>query len=112
MITINQIKLALSSIAPAAHHKYRGVATTYITFFMYNEQEEAYAENEPISDGTYWQIDLWRTKDDPCTVDSFQLKSQIESALKALGFEDFTAQDLYESDTETDHIAIRCNYIE
>lgn len=112
MITANEIKSALFPIAPAAHRKYRGTATTYITFFMYNEQAEAYAENEPIAGGTYWQIDLWRTKDDPCTVDSFELKNQIESALKALGFEDFTAQDLYESDTETDHMAIRCNYIE
>ena len=112
MISVAEVKSALMPISPAAHNKYRGTQTTYITFFMYNEQAEAYAENEPIEQGTYWQIDLWRKKNDPDATDLFGLKDRIISALKQLGFEDFTVQDLYESDTDTDHIAIRCNYID
>lgn len=112
MITKDDIKVALKPIAPAAHQHYDGKAPTYITFFMYNEQDEEYAENVPIATGAYWQIDLWRTAKDTSTTDLDDLKRQAKAALTKLGFQGFTAQELYESDTKTDHIALRCNYIE
>lgn len=112
MITVDEIKAALTPIAPAAHSVYGGKATVYITFFMYNERDEAYAEDEPISEGTYWQFDVWRTKAASETPTMFDLKNQVKATLKKLDFQGFTAQDLYESDTGTDHMAIRCNYVD
>lgn len=106
------IKGAISPIMPAAHGRYGGNATTYATYFMYNEQPEEYAENAPIATGSYWQIDLWRKPGDSGKTDLDDLKTQVVAALSGIGFQGFTAQELYESDTKTDHIALRCNFIE
>ena len=105
------IKKAISPIMPAAHGHYGGTATTYATYFMYNEQPEEYAENAPITTGSYWQIDLWREPNDSNKTDLDDLKEQVKTALSSIGFQGFTAQELYESDTKTDHIALRCNFI-
>lgn len=106
------IKNAISPIMPAAHKHYGGDAATYATYFMYNEQPEDYAENAPIATGSYWQIDLWRKPGDTSGTDLDDLKKQVITALSNIGFQGFTAQELYESDTKTDHIALRCNFIE
>ena len=43
-------KMVLAALAnvgtPAAFQEYTGTATTYITFFFYNERGRAFAENE------------------------------------------------------------------
>lgn len=106
------IKRAISPIMPAAHRHYGGDSKTYATYFMYNEQPEEYAENAPIATGSYWQIDLWREPGDSSGADLDDLKKQVEAALSSIGFQGFTAQELYESDTKTDHIALRCNFVE
>ncbi len=111
-MTVQIIKDTLDPIAKAYHvHADDSAPTTYITFFIYNEQPEAYAENKPTATGTYWQFDLWRKFDDESETDLDSLKKQITEALENLGFAGFTAQELYEKDTETDHIALRCNYV-
>ena len=86
---------------PAAHGHYGGNATIYATYFMYNEQPEEYAENAPIATGSYWQIDLWREPGDSSGTDLDDLKNQVITALFNIGFQGFTAQELYESDTKT-----------
>ena len=99
-------------VAPTAptedSQNYTGKAAEYVTFFCYNEQGSAFAENEEIAVDSYFQIDLWKTQES--TADSNTLKKKIITALKALGFMGFTAQELYERDTKINHIAVRCNY--
>jgi len=105
---------ALMAVAPTApakkSRKYTGKALEYITYFCYNEQGEAYAENKETDTGHYFQVDLWQL---PLgTSDPDVLKKQIKDSLVPLGFMGFTAQELYEDDTGINHIAIRCNYVE
>lgn len=107
---------ALKSIAATAPAKksqrYTGKATTYITFFEYDHQPETAADDVTAANGRYWQIDLWRKQDDSYTTDLYDIEQQIETALSVAGFGDFTYQELYEKDTETDHYAIRCYFYE
>jgi hypothetical protein len=110
---IHNALMAIAPTAPASSSQYfSGAQTTYITYFLYNEQDEAFAANEPVEAGHYWQIDLWREPADTSTTLLSTLKEQVKTALKAIGFRDFTAQALYESDTKINHIAIRCCYVE
>ena len=101
--------MTVSPTAPTEDSQnYTGTAAEYITFFCYNEQGSAYAENKEIAADSYFQIDLWQTQES--TADSNTLKKKIIAAMEALGFMGFTAQELYERDTKTNHVAIRCNY--
>jgi hypothetical protein len=110
---IHDTLMPVAPTAPAKKsQKYGGKATTYITFFEYDKQPEEAADDETTANGRYWQIDLWRLKDDPYTTDLYDIEQQIEKALATTGFGDFTYQDLYEADTETAHYAIRCYFYE
>lgn len=111
--TIHNTLMVVAPTAPPNNSQnYTSTATTYITYFLFTEQGEAYAENEEIETGHYWQIDIWRKSADTSTSPLSALKEQIKAALKSIGFRDFTAQGLYEADTKTNHIAIRCCYVE
>ena len=105
---------ALMTVAPTAPAKnsqhYSGKANTYITFFRYNRMAELYAENDEIATTHFFQVDLWQKENGTDDLDETTL--QIETALISIGFMGFSAQDLYEDDTKTNHIAIRCNYTE
>jgi len=90
---------------PVSWQTYSGTASTYITFFCYNEQGEAWAENEEIATGYYVQVDLWSKGDDSSLVD------QIKSTLELEGFKRTTALDLYESETQIYHKALRFSYV-
>jgi hypothetical protein len=101
------IQTALSSLnVPVSFQVYRGTATTYVTFFCYNQMSELYAENIEIATGYYVQIDIWSKTDDYDI-----LAEQIKTAMTTAGFQGYTAQDLYESDTKIFHKAIRFNII-
>ncbi|OGO89110.1 MAG: hypothetical protein A2Y15_08715, partial [Clostridiales bacterium GWF2_36_10] len=83
---------------PVAFQCYRGNSKKYITYFCYNQQGEAWAENKEIVTGFYIQIDIWYD-----TSDYEELAEQIKTALEAVGFQGYTAQDLYEPDTKIYH---------
>ncbi len=101
------IQTALSSLGvPVSFQVYRGTATTYITYFCYNEMGEEYAENIQIATGYYVQVDIWSL-----VSDYEALAQQIKVAMITVGFMGYTAQDLYESDTKIFHKAIRFNII-
>jgi hypothetical protein len=106
----------LNAVAPTAPAKssqyYSGTKTTYITYFLYTEQGEAFAGNEEIETGHYWQIDIWRLPAETSVTSLPEIKEQVKTVLKAIGFRDFTVQSLYEPDTKINHIAIRCCYVE
>jgi hypothetical protein len=101
------IQTALSSLGvPVSFLNYRGTATTYVTYFCYNEMAELYSENVEIATGYYVQVDIWST-----TAEYEALAQQIKVAMITVGFMGYTAQDLYESDTKIFHKAIRFNII-
>lgn len=101
-------KLVKDTLTPAGvpveFMKYSGTATTYITFFFYNEQGEDWAENEETATGYSLQVDIWSLSD--YTV----LEGQVKSLMQAAGFIRTAAIDLYESDTKVYHRAIRFNF--
>ena len=107
---------ALMTVAPTAPVKnsqyYTGKATRYITFFEYNRQPEIASDDATAANGRYWQIDLWSAKTDATTAALETDEVKIETVLKALGFGNFTYQDLYENDTGISHYAVRCYYLE
>jgi len=109
------VHTALMEIAPTApiesSQYYGGIAAAFITFSRYNRVGEAYAENKEVETGHYFLVHLWQKETETEDLDTLEL--QIESALKAIGFNDgFSVEDLYEPDTKISHIAIRCNYTE
>lgn len=92
---------------PVAFRNYSGKASTYITFFCYNEQGETWAENQEKATGYYVQVDLWSK------VDYSTLAGQIQTATEEAGFKRSTAQDMpYEPDTALFHKAMRFSYLE
>jgi hypothetical protein len=91
---------------PVGFRTYEGKETTYITFFVYLETGENWAENEEINTGYYIQVDVFSGGD------YIDLVNSVQEAMLAAGFKRTTAQDLYESDTKTFHKAIRFSYVD
>lgn len=102
-----RVKDALAPLGvPLSFSVYIGSATTYITFFCYNEQGEEWSENEEIVTGYYVQVDIWSKGS------YIDLADQVMTAMISAGFKRMTAQDLYESDTKTFHKALRFSYVD
>ncbi|MDQ7095944.1 hypothetical protein REC12_20325 [Desulfosporosinus sp. PR] len=100
------IKDALTPLGiPVEFQKYSGTSSVYITFFCYNEQGEAWAENDEIATGYYVQVDIW-SKSDYST-----LEEQVLGAMQDAGFYRKTSQDFYEEDTKIYHKAMRFVYV-
>jgi hypothetical protein len=104
--------MAVAPTAPAKRSQFWSGATPtlWITYFEYNRQPEAGADDQTALKGHYFQVDLWQKSTGTADLDT--LETQIESALSPLGFGDFTVQDLYEPDTGISHYAIRCYFLE
>lgn len=90
---------------PVTFQKYDGKSLTYITFFIYNEQGEIWADDTEILTGYYVQVDVWSKSDYITLVES------VISLMQNVGFKRTYAIDLYESDTATYHKTIRFNYM-
>ncbi|HEX9060410.1 MAG TPA: hypothetical protein VF941_09545 [Clostridia bacterium] len=91
---------------PVSFQAYSGTASTYITFFIYNELGEAYSENKEKATGFYVQVDIWSK------TDYTQLAKDVKTAMENAGFKRTSGADLYESETETYHKAIRFVYVQ
>ena len=101
------IMTALGSLGvPVAFQKYLGTATTYITFFEYLAQGEAHADNTEKETGHYIQIDVWSKGDYTSLVDS------TLTALKSAGFSRIKEVDMFDSEAQFYHRAIRVFYLE
>lgn len=72
-----------------------------ITFFVYNEQGELYADNQELLTGYYIQIDVW-SKDNYTNIVYEVMKTMMQA-----GYRRTSSADLYESDTKIYHKAIR-----
>ena len=96
---------ALKSLnVPVSSEKYSGTASTYITFFLYNRQGEAWADNAEIATGHYLQVDVWSGAN--CEA----LADQVETLMQATGFARTFRRGTYEYDTLTFHETIRFSY--
>lgn len=91
---------------PVNKLKYTGSATTYITYFNYNEQGEAFAENREIATSYYIQVDIW-TKDD-----FTDLYKQVLSLMTQAGYFRVYAYETYENETQIKRKIIRFQYCE
>lgn len=90
---------------PVSFQTYKGSEKTYITYFCYNEQGEAWAENKEIATGFYIQVDVWSK------TDYTELVEMVMTTMLAAGFTRTIAQDLYENDTQIYHKTMRFVYV-
>lgn len=89
---------------PVEFETYEGEDDPYITFFCYNEQGEAFADDEEVATGLYMQVDVWSKGNIE------QLKTDVINLLKGVGFKRKNGQDLYELDTKIYHKVLRFFY--
>lgn len=102
MDVLEAVKTALSGTSvPARVLHYDNPPDTYITYFEFNEQESAWAENTVVAETRHIQVDIWSK----CNYSA--VASQVKTAMRAAGFFFSYAQDLYESDTQIYHKAMR-----
>lgn len=90
---------------PVANLRYAGTASTYITFFTYNEQGEAWAENKEIATGFYMQVDVWSNGDFTALVE------QAKTLLEGAGLSRTYATEMFEVDTKIYHKVLRFVYV-
>lgn len=90
---------------PVVFQKYSGSESTYITFFIYNEQGQFWADDTEIQTGYYIQVDVWSKSNYSALV------NDVISLMKNAGFKRNFAADLYEEETNTYHKSIRFNYV-
>ncbi|MGG3452166.1 hypothetical protein [Domibacillus aminovorans] len=98
--------------APVSFQEYTGSATTYITFFFYNEKGVFHAENEELATGHSLQVDIWSTGN------YSSLVKEVKTRMNATGFTRTFAADLYEEPSGSTqkarifHKALRFRYTE
>jgi hypothetical protein len=91
---------------PVNFQTYSGTATTYITFFEYNQFSALNADDEEQQTAHFFQVDIWSKGDYTSLVD------QVKELMTAAGFRRTTETDLYESDTKIFHKVLRFSYVE
>ncbi|MCL9970351.1 hypothetical protein MX569_07025 [Anoxybacillus kestanbolensis] len=90
---------------PVAFQTYSGTATTYITFFEYNQFSALNADDEEQQTAHFIQVDVWSKGDYTSIV------QQVKERMIAAGFRRTSEVDLFEQETKTYHKAIRFSYI-
>ena len=73
----------------------------YITFFELTNYDVAFADDAPYGSSLSFQIDIW-SKGNPRPI-----ATEVDRAMKALGFVRIGTADLYEDDTKQYHRALR-----
>lgn len=98
---------ALSSLTvPVSFQTHIENAPTYVTFFTYLQQGEAFADDSEVGTACYIQVDIWSK------TNYSELVEQVKSLMLAAGFTRTNEADLYESDTKIFHKGIRFFYLE
>ena len=96
---MNLNSLIISTLAPTeipvAFLKYIGGATTYITFFEYNQQGKLFADDVEQHTRHSLQVDIWSKGD------YVSLVKQVKDLLKPIGFRRNFETEFYEDDTKT-----------
>jgi len=83
---------------------YPGEATTYITFFEYNEMGALYAEDVEVKTRYSYQVDIWSKGNYTALV------KQVFELMTAAGFRRNSAAEFYEKDTKINHKVFRFYY--
>jgi hypothetical protein len=82
---------------PVSFQKYTGTATTYITFFEYNQQGALFADDTEQRTQCSVQVDIWSTGNYGALVD------QVRSLLTNAEFTRNSEGELYEDGTKVFH---------
>jgi hypothetical protein len=90
---------------PVAFHRYTGTATTYITFFEFNQRSAMNADDSEQNTQHSIQVDIWSKGD------YTNLVQQVKNALNGVGFFRTSEAEFYEDDTKIYHKVIRFNYV-
>ena len=97
----------LSSLnVPTTFLKSSSTTFPYITFFEYLQQGEEFCDDGEVGIGHYVQVDVWSKTDYATLVD------QVKTNLTNANFKRTSEADLYESDTQIYHKALRFFYLE
>jgi hypothetical protein len=91
---------------PVAFQTYSGTATTYITFFEYNQFGALHADDEEQETALFYQVDVWSKGDYTAIV------QQVKQLMKQAGFRRTFETELYEPDTQIFHKVLRFSYVE
>ncbi|MDX1769885.1 MAG: hypothetical protein R3328_00020 [Planococcaceae bacterium] len=89
---------------PVDFLKYKGTATTYITFFEYNQQGVVFGDDEELNTRHSFQVDVWSKGN------YIALVEQVKTLLKEIGFIRNSETEFYENDTEIYHKVLRFYY--
>lgn len=100
--------LIISTLAPTNvpvdYRVYKGMETTYITFFEVVDVPKLHADDELKRTQKTIQIDVW-------TQGNFVLLvSQVKQLLKEVGFSFSSGRDVSENDKQEFHYALTYNY--
>ncbi|WP_044895962.1 tail completion protein gp17 [Bacillus alveayuensis] len=90
---------------PVSFQRYTGTATTYITFFEFNQQSALNADDSEQNTQHSIQVDIWSKGD------YTNLVQQVKNALNGVGFFRTSEAEFYEDDTKIYHKVIRFNYV-
>lgn len=90
---------------PVSFQTYSGTATTYITFFEYNQFSALNADDEEQHTAHFMQVDVWSKGDYTAIV------QQVKQLMKQAGFRRTFETELYEPDTKIFHKVIRFSYV-
>lgn len=89
---------------PVMYMTYTGTATTYITFFRYNERGALQADDKEQLTRYSVQVDIWGKGD----IES--LTESVKDQLQAIGFVRNSYFEDFEKETKTYHKAYRFYY--
>jgi hypothetical protein len=89
---------------PVDFLKYKGTATTYITFFEYNQQGAVFGDDEELKTRHSLQVDVW-SKGNYLT-----LVEHAKTLLKGIGFTRNFETEFFEDDTQIFHKVMRFYY--
>jgi hypothetical protein len=105
---MNLNTLILSTLSPTnvpvAFQVYTGTATTYITFFEYNQQGKLFADDTEKSTQHSIQVDVWSTGNYSVLVE------QVRSLMIGQKFIRNSETEFYENDTKVFHKVFRFYY--
>ncbi|MEK5332016.1 hypothetical protein [Lysinibacillus sp. FSL W8-0992] len=89
---------------PVMYMTYTGTATTYITFFRYNERGALQADDKEQLTRHSVQVDIWGKEDIEALTES------VKDQLQAIGFVRNSYFEDFEKETKTYHKAYRFYY--
>ncbi|MEH6848564.1 tail completion protein gp17 [Bacillus pseudomycoides] len=77
-----------------------------ITFFELNNTGDSFADNQEIVSDISFQIDIWSNNS------TSAIHVKVDEIMKSIGFFRSAVADLYESDTQVFHYAMRYRKVE